>query len=101
MVPGVDVRWSDYAGRYGIVCTPGTVIKGGDGILYLCQWKSAHDQASTDGSTRHLCREYEGYPNAEFVAARRPEVYIFPRAAAVPVVVLPVGSRSERRSVAD
>ena len=76
MVPGVDVRWSDYAGRYGIVCTPGTVIKGGDGTLYLCQWKSAHDQASTDGSTRHLCREYEGYPNAEFVAARRPEVYI-------------------------
>jgi hypothetical protein len=28
--------WSDDAGRYGIVCTPGTVIKGGDGILYLC-----------------------------------------------------------------
>ena len=29
--------WADYAQRNGIVCTPGTVIKGGDGILYLCQ----------------------------------------------------------------
>src|SRR6516164_7945165 len=29
--------WSDYAARNGIVCTPGTVIKGGDGILYPCQ----------------------------------------------------------------
>ena len=29
--------WSDYAARNGIVCTPGTVIKGGDGILYMCQ----------------------------------------------------------------
>ena len=29
--------WADYAARKGIVCTPGTVIKGGDGILYLCQ----------------------------------------------------------------
>ena len=29
--------WADYAARNGIVCTPGTVIKGGDGILYLCQ----------------------------------------------------------------
>jgi hypothetical protein len=36
MVPGVAPE-SDYAGRYSIVCTPGTVIKGGDGILYLCQ----------------------------------------------------------------
>jgi hypothetical protein len=29
--------WSDYAARNGIVCAPGTVIKGGDGILYMCQ----------------------------------------------------------------
>lgn len=29
--------WSDYASRYGIGCTPGTVVKGGDGILYNCQ----------------------------------------------------------------
>jgi len=29
--------WSGYAGGNGIVCTPGTVIKGGDGILYMCQ----------------------------------------------------------------
>ena len=29
--------WSDYAARYGIGCTPGTVIKGGDGIMYNCQ----------------------------------------------------------------
>jgi hypothetical protein len=29
--------WSDYAARNGIACTPGTAIKGGDGILYNCQ----------------------------------------------------------------
>ena len=29
--------WADYAGRHGIVCTPGTAIKGGDGIMYNCQ----------------------------------------------------------------
>ena len=29
--------WADYAARGGIGCTPGTTIKGGDGILYLCQ----------------------------------------------------------------
>jgi hypothetical protein len=29
--------WSDYAGRNGIGCTPGTVVKGGDGIWYNCQ----------------------------------------------------------------
>ena len=29
--------WSDYAARNGIGCTPGTVVKGGDGILYNCQ----------------------------------------------------------------
>ena len=29
--------WADYAARNGIVCEPGTVIKGGDGILYACQ----------------------------------------------------------------
>ena len=29
--------WADYAAQNGIGCTPGTVIKGGDGIMYLCQ----------------------------------------------------------------
>ena len=29
--------WSDYAARNGIGCTPGTTIKGGDGIMYACQ----------------------------------------------------------------
>jgi hypothetical protein len=29
--------WADYKARNGMVCDPGTVIKGGDGILYMCQ----------------------------------------------------------------
>ena len=29
--------WADYASRNGIACTPGTAIKGGDGIMYNCQ----------------------------------------------------------------
>ena len=29
--------WEDYAARNGIGCTPGTVVKGGDGIMYNCQ----------------------------------------------------------------
>ena len=29
--------WDDYASRYGIGCTPGSLIKGGDGIMYVCQ----------------------------------------------------------------
>jgi hypothetical protein len=29
--------WSDYAARNGIGCTPGTAIKGADGIMYNCQ----------------------------------------------------------------
>ena len=29
--------WADYAARNGIGCTPGTAIKGGDGIMYNCQ----------------------------------------------------------------
>jgi hypothetical protein len=29
--------WSDYAARNGIGCTPGTLIKGGDFIMYVCQ----------------------------------------------------------------
>jgi hypothetical protein len=29
--------WGDYAARNGIACVPGTVVKGGDGILYNCQ----------------------------------------------------------------
>ena len=29
--------WADYAKQYGIGCEPGTIVKGGDGIDYLCQ----------------------------------------------------------------
>jgi hypothetical protein len=29
--------WADYAARNGIGCTPGTLIKGGDGLMYVCQ----------------------------------------------------------------
>jgi hypothetical protein len=29
--------WDDYAARNGMGCTPGTAIKGGDGIMYMCQ----------------------------------------------------------------
>lgn len=29
--------WSDYAARNGIGCVPGTLVKGGDGIMYVCQ----------------------------------------------------------------
>ena len=29
--------WADYKARYGIVCDPGTTIKGPDGLMYLCQ----------------------------------------------------------------
>jgi len=29
--------WSDYAARNGIGCTPGSLVKGGDGIMYVCQ----------------------------------------------------------------
>jgi hypothetical protein len=29
--------WDDYAARYGIVCHPGTVVPGQDGIMYYCQ----------------------------------------------------------------
>ncbi|QIO32189.2 hypothetical protein [Bradyrhizobium sp. 1(2017)] len=29
--------WADYAARNGIGCTPGTLVKGGDGIMYVCQ----------------------------------------------------------------
>ena len=29
--------WDDYAAQNGIGCTPGTLIKGGDDIMYVCQ----------------------------------------------------------------
>jgi hypothetical protein len=29
--------WADYAQRNGIGCTPGSLVKGGDGINYVCQ----------------------------------------------------------------
>jgi hypothetical protein len=29
--------WSDYAAQNGIGCVPGTGVKGGDGIWYVCQ----------------------------------------------------------------
>jgi hypothetical protein len=30
-------NWSSYAARNGIVCQPGTLFKGGDGLQHLCQ----------------------------------------------------------------
>jgi hypothetical protein len=29
--------WDDYAARNGAICRPGSLIKGGDGIIYVCQ----------------------------------------------------------------
>jgi hypothetical protein len=29
--------WKDYADKNGIGCVPGTGVKGGDGIWYVCQ----------------------------------------------------------------
>ncbi|WP_249140474.1 MULTISPECIES: hypothetical protein [Bradyrhizobium] len=29
--------WADYKARYGIVCDPGTMIKGSDGLMHVCQ----------------------------------------------------------------
>jgi len=29
--------WTDYAARNGIACVPGSPVKGGDGIMYVCQ----------------------------------------------------------------
>jgi hypothetical protein len=29
--------WDDYKSRNGIGCDPGTIVKGGDGIDYVCQ----------------------------------------------------------------
>lgn len=29
--------WADYKARNGIVCDPGTMIKGSDGVMYRCQ----------------------------------------------------------------
>ena len=29
--------WADYAARNGIGCVPGTAIKGGDSLMYVCQ----------------------------------------------------------------
>ena len=29
--------WSGYAAQNGIGCTPGSIVKGGDGIDYMCQ----------------------------------------------------------------
>ena len=29
--------WADYAQQNGIGCAPGTIVKAGDGINYLCQ----------------------------------------------------------------
>ena len=29
--------WDDYAAQNGIGCTPGTLFKGGDDIMYVCQ----------------------------------------------------------------
>jgi hypothetical protein len=29
--------WDDYKSRNGIGCDPGALVKGGDGIMYVCQ----------------------------------------------------------------
>lgn len=29
--------WADYSKRNGIGCVPGALVKGGDGIMYVCQ----------------------------------------------------------------
>jgi hypothetical protein len=29
--------WTDYAARNGIGCVPGSLVKGGEGIMYVCQ----------------------------------------------------------------
>jgi hypothetical protein len=29
--------WADYSARNGIGCVPGSLVKGGDGIMYVCQ----------------------------------------------------------------
>jgi len=29
--------WTDYAARNGIGCVPGSLVKGGDGVMYVCQ----------------------------------------------------------------
>jgi hypothetical protein len=29
--------WSDYKARYGIVCDPGSLYKGDDGLMHVCQ----------------------------------------------------------------
>ena len=29
--------WADYKARYGIVCDPGSMIKGSDGLMHVCQ----------------------------------------------------------------
>jgi hypothetical protein len=34
---GYGGGWNDYATRNSIVCEPGTTIRFGDGLLYLCQ----------------------------------------------------------------
>jgi hypothetical protein len=33
---GVD-GWAGYKARYGIVCDPGTMVKGADGLMHVCQ----------------------------------------------------------------
>jgi hypothetical protein len=36
--PGYNwAGWADYAARAGIGCVPGSIVKGGDGIMYNCQ----------------------------------------------------------------
>ena len=35
--PWTYTGWDDYAQGNGIGCVPGTLVKGGDGIDYVCQ----------------------------------------------------------------
>jgi hypothetical protein len=34
--------WTDYAARKGIGCVPGSIVKGGDGINYVCPVELLH-----------------------------------------------------------
>jgi hypothetical protein len=39
--------WPDYAGRNSIGCVPGTLVKGADGIMYVCQQPSPGREAAS------------------------------------------------------
>jgi hypothetical protein len=57
--------WADYAGRNGIGCVPGTVVPGGDGIMYNCQLSClSFENVGPGGGLRHLARNFGRLPPA-------------------------------------